>query len=82
MDFSDKKFILFNEGCDGTDCYKMYYVTADIDLNDITIQEEELSMVKWFKLEELENMVLTKELNDNQISCFIKCTNFINKNSK
>ena len=82
LDFSDKNFILFNEGCDGTDCYKMYYVTADIDLNDITIQEEELSVVKWFKLEELENMVLTKELNDNQISCFIKCTNFIKKNSK
>lgn len=36
-------------------------------------------MVKWFKLEELENMVLTKELHDNQISCFIKCTNFIKK---
>lgn len=82
LDFSDKNFILFNEGCDGTDCYKMYYVTADINLKDIKIQEEELSMVKWFKLEELENMVLTKELNDNQISCFIKCTNFINKNSK
>ena len=79
LDFSDKNFILFNEGCDGTDCYKMYYVTADIDLNDITIQEEELSVVKWFKLEELENMVLTKELNDNQISCFIKCTNIIKK---
>lgn len=45
----------------------------------ITEIKEELSVVKWFKLEELENMVLTKELNDNQISCFIKCTNFIKK---
>ena len=43
LDFSNEHFILYDSGCDGTDCYKMYFVNRDIDLNDITIQKEELT---------------------------------------
>ena len=73
----NEQLIEFNSGCDGTDCYKMYYLQKDIDLSDITIQEEELSEVKWFSMQELENMVKTKELDQNQIDFFIKCSHFI-----
>jgi NADH pyrophosphatase NudC (nudix superfamily) len=57
----------------------MYFVNKDVDLNDITIQEDELSEVKWFSMEELQNMVDTGELNEDQIACFIKVCNYLNE---
>ena len=81
LDFTNENFIEYDSGCDGRDCYKMYYVTKDLDINDITIQEEELSEVRWFTMDELKNMVETKELNENQIQCFIKVCNYIEKNT-
>jgi len=77
LDFSNEKFIEFDSGCDGKDCYKMYFVTKDVNIKDISIQKEELSEVKWFSMEELQHMVDIKELNDDQISCFIKVCDYL-----
>ena len=77
LDFSNEKFIEFDSGCDGKDCYKMYFVTKDINIEDIFIQKEELSEVRWFSMEELQHMVDIKELNDDQISCFIKACDYL-----
>lgn len=79
LSFSKDDFTLYDSGCDGKDCYKMYLVNKDIDLSDITIQEEELTEVRWFSMEELDNMVSTGELNPDQTSCFKKACKFINK---
>ena len=51
----------------------------DVDINNITIQKEELTMVKWFTMDELKHMVDTHELNENQISCFIKVCDYLNR---
>lgn len=80
LDFLKKEFILYDSGCDGKDCYKMYFVNKDIDIKDIEIQKEELTKVRWFSMDELKNMVRTKELNEDQISCFIKVCNFLEEN--
>ena len=82
IDISNFKLEIYDEGCDGVDCYKMYYLNLDINVDDLIIQEEELTEVRWFSMDELEEMVRTKELNPNQISCFVKCVNYLkNKNS-
>ena len=81
LDFSKEKFIEYDSGCDGKDCYKMYFVNKDIDLNDIKIQEEELSEVRWFTMDELNKMVIKKELNEDQIACFTKVCHYIEKNT-
>ena len=78
IDISAYKLETFCSGCDGKDCYKMYYVKLDLNLNDLTIQEDELTEVKWFSIEELQNMVDNKELNKNQIDFFLKCVNYLN----
>jgi 8-oxo-dGTP pyrophosphatase MutT (NUDIX family) len=80
LDFFKEEFILYNSGCDGIDCYKMYLVNKDIDLNDIKIQKEELSEVRWFTMKELNDMVNNGELNENQISCFKKVRDYLNNN--
>ena len=78
INISNQEIIEFNSGCDGTDCYKMYYTKLDLNIEDFKIQEEELSEVKWFSIKKLEEMVKTKELDQNQIDFFIKCSNFVN----
>lgn len=78
IDISNNEVIEFANGCDGKDCYKMYYTKLDLDINEFNIQEEELTEVKWFSIEELQNMVNEKELNQNQIDFFVKSMNYIN----
>ena len=80
LDFSKENFIEYDSGCDGKDCYKMYFVTKDININDITIQKEELSEVRWFTMDELKRMVKSGELNEDQIACFNKVCNYLNSN--
>ena len=79
LDFSNEKFIEYDSGCDGKDCYKMYFVTKDIDINDIKIQKEELTEVRWFTMDELKSMVDSGELNEDQIACFNKVCDYLNK---
>ena len=77
IDINKDEVIEFNSGCDGKDCYRMYYIKKDINLNDITIQEEELSEVKYFSMKELEDMVERNELNEDQVAFFKKCRGFV-----
>ena len=46
----------------------------------VTKVKEELTEVRWFSIDELKNMVRTKELNEDQISCFIKVCKFLEEN--
>lgn len=77
IDISKDKIIEFNSGCDGEDCYRMYYLRKDIDINDIIIQKEELTEVKYFSINQLEEMVNNNELNENQVEFFKKCQKYI-----
>ena len=77
IDISNNEIIEFDSGCDLKDCYKMYYTKMDLDLSKLNIQKEELSEVKWFSLEELQDMVNKKILNQDQIDFFLKCKNYI-----
>ena len=80
IDISNQKLTIFNQGCDGKDCYRMYYTQMDLDLTKLHIQEEELSEVKWFSISELQSMADNHILNQNQVDFFLKCMKFINKN--
>lgn len=82
LDFSKENFIEYDYGCDGKDWYRMYFVNKDVDIKDIKVQEEELSEVRWFSMEEMKHMVEINELNENQISCFNKVCKFINQTNK
>ncbi len=77
LDFCKEDFIEYDYGCDGKDCYKMYLVNKDIDIKDIIVQEEELSEVRWFSKEELNGMVSSGELNEDQVACFRKVCRFL-----
>lgn len=77
IEISNQKLETFCSGYDGKDCYKMYYTLMDLNIQDLHIQKDELTEVRWFSMDELEKMVETKELNQAQIDFFIKCTNYL-----
>lgn len=59
----------------------MYYTKLDLDVKKLKIQKEELTEVRWFSMKELQKMVDEKELNQDQIDFFVKCSNFLKKKS-
>jgi len=77
IDVDSSSLKVFSEGCDLTDCYKMYYLKLDAKIEDFNIQKEELTEVKWFSMTELQEMVKNKNLNPNQIACFEKCVKYL-----
>ena len=78
LDISNQKIMEFNSGCDGDECYKMYYVHMDININSLNIQKEELTEIKWFSIEELNKMEKLKILTNDQVAFFHKCKEFLN----
>jgi 8-oxo-dGTP pyrophosphatase MutT (NUDIX family) len=80
IDISKEEIKEFNSGCDGKECYKMYYLKKDLELSKLKIQESELTEVRWFSIEELETMVDMQELNIDQVAFFKKCMSYINNN--
>ena len=82
IDVSSEEIIEFQRGCDGVDCYIMYYLRKDLDLNKLNIQKRELTEVRWFSMDELNAMVLKGILNQNQIAFFKKCVSFLENKSK
>lgn len=79
VDISNQKIIEFDKGCDGKDCYIMYYTNMDLDISSLDIQLDELSEVRWFTMDELQKMVDTGELNKDQVEFFEKCVEFLKK---
>lgn len=82
-DISNAKIEAFNSGCDGKDCFVMYYTNLDLDLTKLNIQKEELTEVAWFSMQKLQSMADNGELNPDQLAFFEKCKDFLsNKNQK
>ena len=79
IDITNQKLETFSSGCDGKDCYKMYYTKMDINLNEVIIQKDELTEVKWFSMKQLQNMVDKKILNQDQVDFFVKCTDYLKR---
>lgn len=79
IDITNQKITEFDRGCDGKDCYIMYYTKMDLDIHELNIQLEELTDVKWFSMETLNEMVNNGELNKDQVEFFNKCVEFLNK---
>lgn len=79
IDIRNQKIIEFERGCDGKDCYVMYYTKIDLDIDKLVIQLDELTEVRWFTMEKLQQMVNIGELNKDQIDFFTKCVEFLNE---
>lgn len=52
----------------------VYYLNKDIDINDITIQEEEVEYIKWLSIDEIEELIKNDKFRKGNINGFRKIT--------
>lgn len=74
----DKQDIKYVDTFVYKDCLlETYYVKKDIDINTLTIQEEEVEYVKWFSVNEIMGLINKNEFREGNIEPFKQVLNFI-----
>lgn len=48
----------------------VYYLKKDIDINDLTLQKEEVEYVKWLSIDEISNLIDNNEFREGNIKPF------------
>ena len=79
VDISNDNIILFDEGCDGHDCFKFYYIKKDVDISKCVLQADELTGLKWFPMAEIKRMMQTGELEEGQAACYRRYFRYLDK---
>lgn len=57
----------------------IYYINKDIDLNDITVQESEVTQLKYLTLAEIEDLYKSGEFKKSHYHMFQKCLEKLNQ---
>lgn len=81
IDISQDKLIKFDEGCDGKDCFKFYYIKKEVDISKCKLQKEEVEDVVWMPVNKLREMYDNGELQENQYYFFKRFYKYL-KNAK
>lgn len=74
-----KEIILFKTIKTEDDFVDLYYLKANIDINDVTMQKEEVADVKWVTIEEIRTLIKSNEFSDSHAEFFEYCMEYINK---
>lgn len=48
----------------------VYYLKRDIDINDLTLQKEEVEFVKWLSIDEINKLIENNEFREGNINSF------------
>ncbi len=78
LDLTNKEIILFKTLKTEDDFVDLYYLKANIDINDIAMQKEEVEDVKWASIEEIKKLINSGEFSDSHTEFFKYCLEFLN----
>ena len=67
IDITNEKIIEINTYIRDYYIQKVYYLKKDIDIKDITIQEDEVDYVKWLNIETINKLIENKEFREGNI---------------
>lgn len=67
IDITNQDFVEINTYVRDYYIQKVYYLKKDIDINDITIQEEEVEYVKWLDKKTINELIENKEFREGNI---------------
>ena len=70
LDISNEDIKLIHNDSDERVFLDMYYVKMEVDINDLTLQEEEVSEVKWASIEEIEDIIQNNEFKESHTKMF------------
>lgn len=60
----------------------LYYLKKEVDLSELTIQEEEVENVKWASIDEIRKLMENDSFNKGHFMMFQDCLEFIEKNKE
>ena len=78
LDLSDKNIELFKTIKTEDDFVDLYYMKADIDINSIIKQDEEVDDVKWESIEGINEMISKGMFSDSHTEFFNDCLEYLN----
>lgn len=61
------------------DFVDLYYIKQNIDLNEITMQDEEVDSVKWFSIDEINKLINENKFLPPHIDFYHDCLDFLNE---
>lgn len=79
LDLTDKEIILFKTIKTEDDFVDLYYLKADVDINNVVMKKEEVEDVKWASIEEIKKLIKDKRFSDSHAEFFEYCLEFLNK---
>ena len=79
LDISKEEIILFKTIKTEDDFVDLYYVKSNINIDNVIMQIEEVSGVKWATIEEIKAIIKEGKFSDSHTEFFEDCLNFINK---
>ena len=71
--------ILFKQANGKNTVCDLYYIKDNIDISNITIQNEEVDDVKWATVDEINNLMNNDEFNKGHYMMFKDCLEFLNR---
>lgn len=71
--------ILFKQASGKNSFCDLYYLKANINIENIKIQKEEVSDIKWAKADEIKNLYQNQLFNKGHYMMFQDCLEFLNK---
>ena len=80
VDVDRDKLKLFKTIKTEDDFVDLYYLKEDINLNNIIKQEEEVSDVRWFSIDEIKQLISTNSFLPSHIDLFYECLKYLNIN--
>lgn len=78
IDVNPNELQLFKEAKGKNSFCDLYYLKKDIDIKDITAQEEEVETVSWLTLDEINNLLENGQFNKGHYMMLQDCLKFLN----
>jgi len=70
LNIKEDELKLFYTKKENKDIYKLYLLKRDFDINDLTLQKEEVESVKWCTINEIETLIANGDFYDTQIEAY------------
>lgn len=80
LDISNEKVELIDSYIYGISIMDVYYLKKDIDLEELTLQYEEVECVKWFSISEIKDLILLGKLRKGNIKAFYSLLSYLENN--
>lgn len=81
IDISNENVKMIDSYIFGVAFMDVYYLNKDIDVNELSLQDEEVESVKWFTVDEIKSLIAQEKLRKGNIKAFDSVLSYIEINN-